>query len=192
MRWRQFSLRTLLIGMLVACCFLGWVAYKRSQAAEQQAAFRLILDKKGACNFGPESSRPAWLRWILGDDVAAEGGCLEFSGSGATDADVARLCSLQTLQRFSLGSNPITDQGVRHLETLPRLKYLSLDETKISDAALQSLQRCKSLEFVSLYKTQTTPAAVQALRAALPNLNVLDTDDNDLPPLSAQSPNAKK
>jgi len=43
--------------MLVACCLLGWVAYERGQAAEQRAAYELIVAKGGSTNFGAESSR---------------------------------------------------------------------------------------------------------------------------------------
>jgi len=183
-RWLQFSLRTLLVVMLVACCLFGWVAYKRSQAAEQQAAYKLIAAKGGLTNFGPESARSPWLRWILGEDVAAQGGCIEFDNSGLTDADLAQLSSLRQLRRLSLNNNPISDRGLAHLSKLSLLKNLSLDETNITDNGLKSLRACQSLEFLSLYRTRTTSAGVQSLRAALPRLNIIDTDENDLPAMN--------
>jgi Leucine Rich repeat len=185
-RWLQFSLRTLLAIMLVVCCLLGWVAFKRSQAAEQQAAYKLIVAKGGLTNFGRESARSPWLRWILGEDVAAGRGCIEFSNSGLTDADLAQLSSLRQLQRLSLNNNPITDQGLVHLSKLSQLKYLSLDETNITDNGLRSLRACQSLEFLSLYRTRATSAGVQSLRAALPSLNIIDADENDWPALNVK------
>jgi len=185
-RWFQFSLKTLLALMLAACCLLAWVAYKRSQAAEQKAAYNLIIAKGGATNFGPESTRSPWLRWILGDDVAGEGGCIEFGDSGLNDADLAQLSSLRQIQRLSLNKNQITDKGLAHLRKLPRLKYLSLDETQISDDGLATLRACDSLEWLSLYGTRTTTAGVHSLRAALPHLNVVDANEKDWPALNAK------
>ena len=52
-RWLQFSIRTLLAVMLVACCLMAWVAHKRDQAAQQRKAYQLIVDKHGFTNFGP-------------------------------------------------------------------------------------------------------------------------------------------
>jgi hypothetical protein len=186
--WRQFSLRTLLAAILVAGCLMGWVAYERGLAADQQAAYKLIIAKRGLTNFGPQSARSPWVRAILGEDVAAEGGCVEFGDSSLTDDDIARLCSLRSLQRLSLQKNPITDKGLLHLSKLPRLKYLSLDETNITDTGLKSLHGCESLELLTLYGTRTTDAGVQALRTARPNVNVVDAADNDWPPLNSASP----
>src|SRR5690242_4048430 len=87
--WLQFSLRTLLGVMLGASLLMGWVAYKRNEAAEQRRAYQLILDRHGASNFGPESARPPWVQWILGQDVAGTGGCIEFYGPEVSDADLA-------------------------------------------------------------------------------------------------------
>jgi hypothetical protein len=186
-RWLQFRLRSLLAVMLAACCGLGWVAYLRGQAAEQQAAYDLIIAKRGLLtNFGRESARGPWLRTILGKDVAARGGCVEFDRSGLTDADLARLSSLRGLQRLSLSQNPLTDQGVTHLSKLRQLRYLSLEETNVSDAGLESLHACQSLEYLSLYRTRTTTAGVQRLRTACPHANIIDADDKDWPPLNVK------
>jgi len=181
--WLQFSLKTLLGAMFAACLLMGWVAYKRGQAAEQQRAFQLILDKHGATNFGPESTRSPWVQWILGADVAGDGGCVEIGRSDLNDADLAQLTSLRQIRRLALNHTQVTDRGLVHLKKLSHLRYLGLDETQISDDGLESLHACHSLEFLSLYDTQTTPAGVERLRTALPQLNVIDKDENDLPPL---------
>jgi hypothetical protein len=183
-RWLQFSLRTLLAIMLVACCLMGWVAFKRGQAAEQRAAYKLIVAKGGSTNFGPESARPPWLQWILGEDIAAQRGCIEFGDSGVTDADLAQLSSLRQLQRLSLNNNPITDRGLAHLSKLSGLKYLSLDQTNVTDDGLESLRACQFLEFLSLCRTRTTTGGVQSLRTALPSLTIIDAGENELPPLN--------
>ena len=185
--WLQFSLRTLLAVMLAACLLMAWVAHKRNEAAEQRKAYQLILDRHGASNFGPESARPPWLQWILGEDVAGTGGCIEFYGPEVSDADLATLTSLCQIRRLSLNHTQVTDRGLVHLQKLPHLRYLSLDKTEVSDKGLESLRACRSLEFVSLYGTQTTLEGVQRLRAAVPSVRVIDRDENDLPPLKGKS-----
>lgn len=182
--WRQFSLRSLLLFTLAASVLSAWVAHKRNEAARQQAAFRLIVAKGGASNFGPESSRPAWLRWILGADVAAVGGCTHIGNSELTDADLGTLSALRNLQVLALDGNPLTDRGLVHLTRLPKLHNLSLGETKITDAGLDTLRACRSLDWLSLDQTQTTPAAIEKLRAARPDLTIVDASGEELPPLS--------
>ena len=117
--WLQFSLRTLLGVMLAACLLMAWVAHKRNEAAEQRKAYQLILDRHGASNFGPESARPPWLQWILGEDVAGTGGCIEFYGPEVSDADLATLTSLRQIRRLSLDRTQVTDRGVAHPKSSP-------------------------------------------------------------------------
>lgn len=181
--WLQFSLKTLLAAMFAACLLMGWVAYKRNEAAEQQRAYQLILAKHGATNFGPESARPPWLQWILGEDVAGLGGCVEIGNSDLGDADLAQLASLRQIRRLMLNDTKVTDRGLVHLKKLSYLRHLGLDETSISDDGLESLHACHSLEYLSLQGTRTTPAGVERLRSALPYLHVIDKDETDLPPL---------
>jgi hypothetical protein len=186
-RWLQFSIRTLLGVTFAACCLMAWVAHKRDEAAQQQKAYQLILDKHGMTNFGPESARPPWLRLILGEDVSGSGGCIMFGNSEVNDADLAQLSSLRQIQRLSLNKTLVTDKGLVHLGKLSRLADLSLDKTQISDDGLKSLHACHSLEFLSLYGTRTTPAGVESLRAALPYLRVIDRDETDLPALRSRN-----
>lgn len=184
-RWLQFRLRTLLIITLAVALLMAWVVHKRDEARQQQKAFHVILDKGGASNFGPESTRPTWVRWILGSNVAAAGGCVEFGDSTFNDADLAQLSALGTIQRLSLSRTRVSDKGLVHLKKLTRLKYLSLDETSISDAGLISLHNCRSLEWLYLGGTRTTDAGVQNLQMAQPNLNVVDRVETEWPALSS-------
>ena len=186
-RWLQFSIRTLLAVMLAACCLMAWVAHKRDQAAQQRKAYKVIVDKHGLTNFGPESARSPWLRLILGEDVAGTDGCIEFYNTEFNDADLAQMSALGQISRLSLSRTHVTDRGLVHLKKLSRLKYLSLDETQISDEGLESLHACHSLELLSLDRTRTTPAGVESLRAALPYLVVIDRDETELPALRSKN-----
>ncbi|WP_425614282.1 hypothetical protein NA78x_004148 [Anatilimnocola sp. NA78] len=182
--WGQFSIRTMLAATLIASVLMAWVAHKRAEAAQQRRAYQIIVDKRGASNFAPVSSRSPWLCFILGEDVSGGGHCVEFGGGEFNDDDLASLVALGQIRRLSLNRTSVTDRGLIHLRTLLHLRYLSLDETQISDEGLKSLHACRCLEWLSLRDTRTTPEAVQQLRTAIPNLSIMDTGENELPALN--------
>jgi len=94
-------------------------------------AYQLILDRHGASNFGPESARPPWLQWILGEDVAGTGGCFEFYGPEVSDADLATLTSLCQIRRLSLNHTQVTDRGLvtsRRPDDIPAFNRKMIEE----------------------------------------------------------------
>ena len=67
-RWFQFSLRSLLLAMLVFGCAFGWIAHERQRAWEGQQAVLAIEKAGGEISLKQEGARPPWLAAILGDD----------------------------------------------------------------------------------------------------------------------------
>ena len=78
-RWYQFSLRTLLIGVLVLSLPLSWFACRMQKARRQREAVEAIERAGGlviydwqSSGFGfepsAEPSAPKWARTLLGDD----------------------------------------------------------------------------------------------------------------------------
>ncbi len=65
----QFSLRTLLVLMLVFGVAFGWLGFRLKQVTEQQEAVEAI-QKLGGFVF-PGVTGPAWLRNVLGEDIFA-------------------------------------------------------------------------------------------------------------------------
>ncbi len=82
-RWYQFSLRTLLLALLVLNGGFAWFAYKVKQANEQRAVVEAVRKMRGQVFYGYSSSffgsgkpdsapAPAWLVSLLGDDFWAD------------------------------------------------------------------------------------------------------------------------
>ena len=112
-RWFQFSLRTLLLMMLVFGCGLGWVASERQKNAKLHADIVAIRDLDGHVAIeGRKAGRPAWLHWLLGDD------------------------SFRNVTAVSLTSTEITDAGLEHFKDLTQVQWLNLANTQITDAGI--------------------------------------------------------
>ena len=72
-RWFQYSLRTLLVLMLLVCIGMGWLAVKMQRVRREREAVAAIERLGGWCVYGDpdsaeESRGRAWLRKLLGDD----------------------------------------------------------------------------------------------------------------------------
>ena len=78
-RWLQFSLRTLMVLVLVLGCGMGWFAYELQQAQRQRDAVEAIRNLGGivAYDYQVSASRlrrmppPEWARRLVGDDFLA-------------------------------------------------------------------------------------------------------------------------
>ena len=81
LRWYQFSLRSLLLFVLVCSLVCGWLGVRMQRAREQKQAVEAIhklggwveydyqRDASGSWIKGAEPGRPTWLRRLLGADV---------------------------------------------------------------------------------------------------------------------------
>jgi hypothetical protein len=179
-RWLQFSVRTMMVLMLVISVPLGWLAYKVRQAREQRAVVRQIQELGGTAGhcvqFEPREKWPprvpSWLLNILGDDFFRTINYVALSGSKVTDAELVRLRALPQLESLYLRSSQVTDAGLVCLPVLTQLEELSLDSTQITDAGLEHLRGLTQLKSLSLVNTQVTDAGVAQLQKALPNVQI--------------------
>ncbi len=154
----QFTLRTLLLLMLVASSAFSWlgIRYQRSkQQSEILAEFQ---------EFKP--------------DVHYRGGYVTFlsfikSPSKPGDEDLVHLKKLTRLEWLTLWQAPITDAGLEHLKELRHLKSLTLYGARITDAGLVHLEGLTGLENLDLTGTQVTDEGVQRLQRALPDTEIL-------------------
>jgi len=127
---------------------------------------------------------------------------LTLRGSRVTDARLAVLAKLPSLESLSLDSDSMTDRGLAcieklahletlwlrgsqisdaglvHLEHLPALKTVDLSGLPITDAGLVHLDGLTKLESVQLEgfgspaRTQISPAAIDRLKKKFPGLRV--------------------
>jgi hypothetical protein len=107
--WFQYSLRTLLVVMLLASIGMSWVAVRMRRAKLEREAVEAIRAAGGIVlyaheaavprNAPPDLPGPAWLRAIVGDDFFKKPYKVSFEE--ATDAKlelVARLPRLRDLR----------------------------------------------------------------------------------------------
>jgi hypothetical protein len=179
-RWLQFSLRTLMVLMLLISVPLGWLAFKMRQATEQRAVVRQIEELGGTAvhcgQFEPLEKWPprvpSWLLNALGDDFFRTINYVALCGSKVTDAELVRLRALPQLRSLYLRGSQVTDAGLVCLPGLTRLEELSLANTRVSDAGLTHLRALTQLRTVNLRNTQVTDAGVAELQKALPNCKI--------------------
>ena len=146
-RWFQFRPRTLLIGVALAGCGLGWLGVKLRAARRQAADVAAILKLGGSVEYdydndaqgnrvpNPLPPGPAWLRSVLGDDFFRDVTGIELVDTLAADADLQHVRKLAKLKWLSLDGTPITNAGLECLSGLTRLEQLSLVRTRITAPA---------------------------------------------------------
>lgn len=190
-RWLRFSLRTLLVFVVVLSVPLTWFAWRLEKARRQREAVEAILglggvvaydyqvDESGEWIEGAEPTAPEWLRKLLGDDFFCDVLCVDvFPAPKFGDDEARHLKGLTELEHLYLFSQ-ISDSGLAHLEGLTKLKTLSLNGTQISDSGLAHLEGLTRLETLYLHGSlftlddmQVTGEGIQELQQALPNCRV--------------------
>lgn len=141
-RWRQFTLRTLMVFTALVAIGCGWFASKLHEARQQRQAVvailklggsQLISYDNGAFNSESRLERLASVfdldflhnvvAVILPDNIA--------------DADFANCGKLLYLQSLEVKSKHITDVGLKSLDGLTRLSALNLAGTDVMGTGLQ-------------------------------------------------------
>jgi beta-lactamase regulating signal transducer with metallopeptidase domain/Leucine-rich repeat (LRR) protein len=89
-----------------------------------------------------------------------------------TDAGLAHVAKIQSLEQLSIGGPRITDTGMSHLAKLTGLENLSLSNCRVSDAGLAELRPLKSLRSLYLHRTRVTGPGLAHLKG-FPLLNRL-------------------
>jgi len=138
-RWLQFSLRTLLLVVLVASLGLSWLAVSMQRAKRQADALAAVrqtgaaiwfaheLKPSGGIAPGAEPPGPRWLRRLLGDDLFIRVHSIDFKDVSVDDAGLEPLGRIFSLERLFLRDAHVTDAGLVHLAPLTGLKGLELN-----------------------------------------------------------------
>ncbi len=188
-RWRfQFSIRWLLIMVVVVAVPCSWLAVEMKAAKEQHDAVEAIM-KLGATvrydwqtdvdhyyNLLPKAQppEPPWLRSLLGNDLCWSvtrviWGGPEFRSPttprSITDAGLENLRGLKQLQHLSFwGNSELSDADLQHLEGLNQLRELWLNSTPISDNGLEHLKGLNELRTLALEFTGVTDKGLESLK----------------------------
>jgi Leucine Rich Repeat (LRR) protein len=194
----QFSLRSLLVFVLLVSIGMSWLGVKIGRARKQREAVEAIEKAGGSAGYEDftNTSVPNWARAVFGDDfffsVRAVGAsdpnfgdeeaaylkeltsltALSLSYTQVTDAGLMYLKGLTSLSFLDLDDTQVTDAGLVHLKELTDLSTLYLAHTQVTDAGLEHLKRMTSLDLLRLNGTHVTTQGVDDLRKALPNCDI--------------------
>ena len=166
-RWRQFSLRTLLVAMLLLCILFGLFAIRLQRARRQAAAVATIRAVGGEVFYDYEqryegrapavpSKVPKWLFAWLGPDffhdvieVAMDSGA-----SPSTPADASRcwtaVSQLRNVEGIRANGAWINDETFEAVARQRRLRRLFLRKGNITGKQLKPLGVLKNLEVLAL------------------------------------------
>ena len=191
--WCRFSLRALLVLVVLVALFLGlWLKPRIDRARRQEQAVDVILalggkvyyDYQKTENGGLSSKRrspvPRWLQAILGEHFCVDVICVDLCRSEIDTPTLQKLWpEIEKLDRLEylwlLAPNAMDNDALRQLVDAvpPSLKGLDLSAAAVTDDALASLASLQALQYVVLEHTPITDKGLMTL-AALPNLrNVL-------------------
>ena len=165
-RWLRFSLRALLLLMLVVGATIGWTLHK---VREQGAALAALLNGRCAIAYrdGADPESPNALercrRW-LGEEHWIDVEVLILVHPEADDAVLAHVRGLPRLRYLILDGSAVSDAGLVNLRFLPMLAELHLDHTRVTDAGLANLRFVPMLTELNLANTQVTDAGLVHLR----------------------------
>jgi hypothetical protein len=159
----QFSVRSLLVLVVVVALPCSWLAVEMKKARQQEAVLEPIrratashlvgydwrepdiaydceFDDAGVRSLPPNVPEPVWLRNLLGNDFFYNVRRIYAGLSSLSDTDVMHLDVVPTLEYLET-SRAITDAGLIHLRGLKNLKELDLNGSVVSDAGVAKLQQ---------------------------------------------------
>jgi hypothetical protein len=196
-RYLRFSVRGLLILVLLIGGWLGWLA---QTARTQREAVAAILNANGAIRYdwqgasfaSVEPAQPmatSWLARTIGQDylhsvvLVALPARLFMSPPNdgirpfeRADFVMAQLKGLRKLSALHLTGSDVRDSGLSHLEGLTELSELHLGFTQTTDSAIAHVRGLANLSDLNLRRTRITDAGLSHL-TGLTKLSALDLVD---------------
>jgi internalin A len=177
-RYLRFSVRGLIVLVLVIGLGMGWIVRSARIQREAVAAIRkahgsVAYDwqlKSGYGAFG----EPPWPRWLvhtLGVDYF--GSVVSVDIPSASEDGLVHIGQLGRLRVLQIGTSDMTDAALAHLKGLSNLTYLDLKGTQVTDSGLAHLKGLTKLSLLNLSGTPVTDAGVSELQQVLPSLKIV-------------------
>ena len=165
-RWYQFSLRSLMLFMVVCAVGFDWLGKRLDETRREQAVVAKI-QKVGGFVVYHEMKGPDWLTRHFRKVQT-----VNLADTRVTDAEMGHLAELTGLEALDLQLTRVTDAGLVHLRGLISLDELYLFRTHVTDAGLVHLKALTNLEKLTVHDTPVTPEGVERLQQALPNCEI--------------------
>jgi hypothetical protein len=189
--WFRFSLRTLLVGVMLACVGFGWLGMKLQEGKEQARAIDAVgrqgghflydydFDAAGHFKVNRDPADRSWFGKLCGDEIGQDIYSVNLTDLRWTDAEMHWLSAFKKLNGLGLGRTQVTDAGLIHISRLTELRTLYLDHVPISDEGLVHLMSLEKLESLDLRGTQVTGEGLLHLKS-LRRLKWLAADEHCL------------
>jgi Leucine Rich Repeat (LRR) protein len=185
-RYLRFSVRTMIVLVLVIGGWLGWFVrsarIQREAVAAIQAAggsfFYNWQSKDGEYLDGTEPFAPRSFVDRLGVDCFGYVAGV-YGGQEHPNAVMAQVGKLDRLETLYLEWTHVTDAGLANAMGLRKLKVLVLCDTDVTDAGLAHMQGLVSLRMLDLTNTAITDAGLVHL-TGLSSLRELALENDDI------------
>ena len=177
-RWYQYSLRSLLMLMLVVGLASGWLGMRMQQARRQDAIVEAIRKAGGNVYFdatvadgcqlvkSPDAEEfRAWSSNRLGVDIFATANYVELSNQLERETLLAVLDELQQVRHLVLYDTQLSNAELEHLARLhPNLLTLDLRMTEVTTTGLRHLSSLTQLQCLNLSGLQIDDEDLNHLR----------------------------
>lgn len=142
-RWCQYSLRMLLLFVLVWSVFCSWISTELRKADRRRRAFEQIDMEIYTCDLPEFPWYSRWLHQRLGQETDYDLTFLVFHNfSSINDDTLAAVAQFDNLEQLWLnGDISVTDGGLERLKGLKRLRDLSLGDAPVTVQAVEALRR---------------------------------------------------
>jgi WD40 repeat protein/Leucine-rich repeat (LRR) protein len=97
---------------------------------------------------------------------------IDLDRTAITDAGVASLKDLKSLEILWLRGTKVSDAGLAHIAGLSNLTFISLDNTAITDDGLKHIEKLGNLRLLNLNSTGVTAEGVKKLQAIIPHCKI--------------------
>lgn len=163
-RWYQYSLRAMLVFVLLFSIAMSWLGAELRRARNQLRAAKAITKAGGSIGYVDANTKvPEWLQQLVGKEFFRDLVRVSLAGTHVNDTVVAQLEGLTTVTTLYLDGTQATDTGLEHLQGLTSLETLYLDGTQVTDAGLEHLEGMTRLGTLSLGGTQVNGAGLAHL-----------------------------
>jgi hypothetical protein len=143
LRWYQYSLRTLLLVVLIWSVLCAWMFGEFRKAHQRSQVYKHIALDMYTTDLGEFPWYSAWLHGLFGDEECYDPTFLVFNNFGSINDDtLAEVAQLESLEQLWLnGDISITDTGLNHLKGLTHLRDLSLGHAPVTAKAVERLRQ---------------------------------------------------
>jgi hypothetical protein len=156
-RLRRYSLRTLIILVLIAAFVSAWATarLRKIQSERRIAAMCVQLGASVSLTSGDRG-------WITG---------LHFTNaSNLNDEHLRELAQLKELQILSLNQTKVTGDGLGVLAQFPALRELHVNESRLTVEGIRHLQELDQLEKIGFWGISPDDPRAKQILEALPNI----------------------